>query len=291
MRVKNTENFTLIILCTYKGITMNFAITEYQPGEALQPYVHSYWHGRFNLDNSKFFSQKVIPNGYIELIIHLSEKHCFLYQSTEWSQSPSYTLIGLFTKPYEVNFHEYVRTFGIRFKPEGIYNLFGIPAVHFSEDYIDMECVLNRSFSTFTNHLTDQKDIHGMIDLANAYLQKNLSMNNINYYYLNRAAEMIRNTNGMMRIDDLISNVFISNRQLEREFKDKMGISPKYYMRIARLNAANRLLQDVENENLTMISYDSGYADQAHFIREFKTFSGISPKKFLKGKKDFIVNV
>jgi len=92
-------------------------------------------------------------------------------------------------------------------------------------------------------------------------------------------------------MEELTKNVFISPRQLEREFKDKMGISPKQYMRLNRLNEANRLLQNGDVTDLTQLSYLNGFSDQAHSIRDFKAFSGLSPKRFLKDKEKFIVNV
>jgi AraC-like DNA-binding protein len=270
---------------------MNLDIQEYKPNEFLQPYVQAYWQGKFNIRKSRLFVQKVVPNGFVELIIHLSDRHCFLFQSKIWTHSPDYTLIGMFTRFYEVHFDETVSTFGIRFKPEGIYNLFGIPAAEFSEDYIDMESVMGKSFSEFSARIKEQQTVSAMIRKADQYLLRNLQKNNINFYYLNRAAEFIRQQNGMFRMDELIENVYISNRQLEREFKEKIGITPKQYMRIARLNEVNRQLQNPGTSNLTSLSYKNGYSDQAHFIREFKKFSGDSPAKFLKARKDFIVNV
>ena len=271
--------------------TMNIEIAEIPPKKELAPYVQTYWYGRFNLNQSRFFTQQVMPNGFVELIFHLSSKHCYLYQRSRWSQSPVFTLIGLFTKPYEVQFDECVKTFGIRFKPEGIYNLFGVPASEFSEDFLDMTCVLSRSFATFSQRILEQSDVNIMKSLADEYLLANLVRNNINYYYLNRAAEVIRNTNGMIRMDELIDNVYISHRQLEREFKDKIGITPKQYIRIARLNAVNRHLLKTDTADLISLSYENGFYDHAHLIREFKYFSGLAPSKFLKRASSYIVNV
>ena len=61
-------------------------------------------------------------------------------------------------------------------------------------------------------------------------------------------------------------------------------------MRLARLNEANRLLQKNELPGLTAIAFESGYADQAHFIRDFKQFTGEKPTVFLKERERFIVN-
>jgi AraC-like DNA-binding protein len=270
---------------------MNFSIKTYEACDLLKPYVQTYWHGQFNLDNSPLFTQKVMPNGYIELIFHLSSRHCFLYQNNTWTQSPGFTLIGLFTKPYEVHFDGRVQTFGIRFKPEGIYNLFGVPASEFSENYLDLTCVFSKSFRYFAEKIQEQRDVDTMCQLTDIYLLGNLRQSSINYYYLNRAAEMIRQTNGLLKMEDLTTQVFISKRQLEREFKEKIGISPKHYTRIVRLNKVNDLLLNDGKPDLSAITYESGFADQAHFIREFRHFSGLPPSKFLKTKYHYIVNL
>jgi AraC-like DNA-binding protein len=270
---------------------MNTLMNEMKPSALLQPYVQTYWYGQFNVDNSPFHCQHVMPNGFIELILHLSSRHCFFYQRNQWSQSPVYTLIGLFTKPYTVQFDERVHAFGIRFKPEGIYNLFGIPTIEFSEDFIDIESVLDKSFSSFSARFRELQDTDAMVQAANEYLSSVLKKNSINYYYLNRAAEFIRQSGGLIGMDDLISNVYISRRQLEREFREKLGITPKQYIRIVRLNRVNELLLRSEKLSLSEITYETGFADQAHFIREFKNFSGVAPSRFIKTKEKFIVNV
>lgn len=270
---------------------MNINITEHKSAVLLQPFVETYWQGQFNINRSKLFVQQVMPNGFIELIFHISSRHCYLYQHACWSQSPVYTLIGLFTKPYSVQFDDCVTTFGIRFKPEGIYNLFGIPASEFSEAYLDMACVLSKNFSDFSTRIIGQQHVEDMVSLADKFLLSSLEKHNINYYYLNRAAEYIRHTNGAIRMDELIDNVYISHRQLEREFRDKIGITPKQYIRIARLNALNRHLLKTESKDLTALSYENGFFDQAHLIREFKQFSGLPPSKFLKQIESYIVNV
>lgn len=84
--------------------------------------------------------------------------------------------------------------------------------------------------------------------------------------------------------------VYISLRQLEREFKQKVGITPKQYHRIARLNDVYRRLEDNQQVEFTKIAFDCGYSDQAHFIRDFKSIMGVKPTIFIKEKQQYIVN-
>ena len=68
----------------------------------------------------------------------------------------------------------------------------------------------------------------------------------------------------------------------ERLFNELIGANPKEYARIVRFQKSLKLLQhDFENINLAQLAYQCGYADQSHFIREFKQFSGYTPLALL----------
>lgn len=267
---------------------MHSSITEYQPGNALSKFVDCYWEGSFQLNTSKSVSMQMIPNGCVELIIHLNDLHCDLYSDVQWSQSPDYMILGLFTRPYEVRLSGTVILFAIRFKPEGIYSIFGIPASKFIDGYEDMAMVIGDDFRGFCHRVREEKSTTGMVSRTESYLLRTLQRNKIDLSYINFAAELIRQIKGI-RIEELSDRVFISQRQLEREFKNKLGIGPKHYLRIMRLNEVQRLLKD-RAMDLTSVAYHCGYTDQAHFIRDFKSIIGENPTIFLKGKNRYIVN-
>ncbi len=269
---------------------MSFKIQEYKPGPLLAPFVEFFWEGDFNTNMDKRFARRVAPNGYVELIIHLSDWHCDLIYDNIWRQSPDYTIIGLYTKPYEVRFRKLVHVFGIRFKPEGIYNLFGIPASVFSERYEDMEQVLGIAFREYCARLRESKSGHLKLKLTRDYLMDRLERHNPDLNYINRAAELIRRNGGLAKIDQLPEKVYISLRQLQREFKEKIGLTPKQYLRIARLNDVHRRLEEGQKVEFTRVAYECGYADQAHFIRDFKAIMGVKPTLFFENRHTFIVN-
>jgi AraC-like DNA-binding protein len=263
---------------------------EYEPIDSLKPFVEFFWEADFNRQGTTRLQQHVIPNGYVEMIIHLSDLHCDLYSGSEWGQSPDYTIIGMYTRPYDVHFRDHVRAFGIRFKPEGFYNIFGVPSSEFSNKFEDMEDLAGIDFREFCSKLCDSPMTSQKLILAEKYLIQNLEKRKINVDYVNRAAEIIRQAKGFLRIEDLAGQVYISTRQLEREFKRKTGISPKLYMRLSRMNEVHRLLEDNVRLDFTQVTYACGYADQAHFIKDFKNFTGEKPTLFVKNRHQYIVN-
>jgi len=198
-------------------------------------------------------------------------------------------IMGLYTKPYEIRFKNYVKVFAIRFKPEGIYNIFGVPASLLMDRYEDMSLVVGNGFIDFSHRLKEEISVLSMIQRTENYLLKNLLNNKIDMNYVNLAANLIRNTKGV-KIKDLSSRLCISKRQLEREFKEKVGISPKHYLRIIRINEVLRLLNEDQVIDLTSVAYQCGYFDQSHFINDFKRITGQKPTIFIKEKRRFISN-
>lgn len=274
-----------------KKLKMNIQTHEFVPCKPLQPFVEFFWRGEFNINGDGMLRQKVLPNGYVELVVHLSDLHCHLFKNSLWNPSPAYTLIGLHSHPYQVQFSDYVRVFGIRFKPESFSDIFGVPAAEFGDTFDDVSSVLGQSFHIYCEQLRHTESLSEMLALTEQYLLWQLERQHFHEEsYINKAAEIIRQSKGFIRIEELAKQVYVSSRQLERSFKQKVGVSPKFYMRIARLNEAHRLLENNPSLKLTHLSYECGYADQAHFIRDFNTLTGIRPKHFVKNREAFIVN-
>jgi AraC-like DNA-binding protein len=266
---------------------MSSSIKEYQPCESLRPFVELFWEGRFNENSSENITMKVIPNGCLELVIHLNEWHCDLHNAFSWSQSPEYMIVGMHTKPYFIQFGNLVTVFAIRFKPDGFYNVFGVPASVVKDSIEDFSQVMGIKFHDFSQRIKEKKCIKEMISCAENQLIKNLEKKIINSNYVSMAADVIRQTKSI-KMKDLPDHVYISMRQLDRQFKEQFGISPKHYMRITRLNEVRRLLNDNCGIDLTSVAYHCGYSDQAHFINEFKNFTGELPRTFIKGNDSYI---
>jgi transcriptional regulator GlxA family with amidase domain len=188
-----------------------------------------------------------------------------------------------------VKFTTTVDVFAIRFKPDGIYNIFGLPSSMFLDSYEDMSLVLGSDFSDFCSSLREECAVDQMMVQTERYLLRTLTKQRHDISYVNQAAELIRQTPGI-RIEELSIKVCISQRQLEREFKAKIGISPKRYLRLIRINEVMNLLNQNHHLTLTSIAHHCGYADQAHFIKDFKRIVGAKPTSFIRQRDQYIAN-
>ena len=266
---------------------MGVQINEYAPAVALRPFVVQYWEGVFKGSPTAALSQKVVPSGYIELVLHLSYSRCELKVNSDWKESAAFSLVGFWTSPFMLQFKDTVETFGIRFKPEAIYSLFGVPAAEFINCSANLEEVFGSSFTSFCLQIEELKTAGERVQLADNYLLKKLYKADGRSSFLQAAADLIRRQKGEISVKTLSDTVCISTRQLEREFKNKLGLSPKTYMRIARLNMVQQLVNQNPAITMAQLSYLCGYADQAHFIKDFKGLTGELPSVYVTEKENY----
>ena len=93
-----------------------------------------------------------------------------------------------------------------------------------------------------------------------------------------RAVALIREGGGQARIDDVARSLGWSRRRIERAFARDLGIRPKVYARIVRLNAVLATLDDAERPRAVDLALEAGYFDQAHLLRDFRILAGRTPR-------------
>jgi methylphosphotriester-DNA--protein-cysteine methyltransferase len=97
---------------------------------------------------------------------------------------------------------------------------------------------------------------------------------------LNEAVKRIQFAKGAIKIKDLIRDLPVSVDVFEKKFRHMVGVSPKQFAGIVRLRS---IIENYSSDaSLTSAAYDGGYFDQSHFIKDFRTFTGQSPKEFFK---------
>jgi AraC-like DNA-binding protein len=92
--------------------------------------------------------------------------------------------------------------------------------------------------------------------------------------------ETILNANGQFSVNEFSQNNNINRRHLTRKFSTAIGLSPKQLAKTIRIQTALKAMLNNEHTSLTDLAYENEYFDQAHFIKEFKEFTGLTPKEF-----------
>ncbi|MBT2562536.1 helix-turn-helix transcriptional regulator [Pedobacter sp. ISL-64] len=93
------------------------------------------------------------------------------------------------------------------------------------------------------------------------------------------AIEKIKMANGTISVKDLSKNLYISIDAFEKRFRKTVGATPKQFSDIVRMKSL--ITQAHANRSFFNTALNAGFFDQSHFIRNFKAFSGQTPKEFL----------
>lgn len=102
---------------------------------------------------------------------------------------------------------------------------------------------------------------------------------------IQQAIALILAEEGQLRVQDLAERVYLSQRSFLRKFKAEVGLTPKQFARIIQFQQSLHQLNLGNFENLTAVGLDSGFTDQSHFIKTFKTYTGQTPSFYLKQQK------
>ena len=169
------------------------------------------------------------------------------------------------------------------FHPSAINRLSGIPAVELRDNIIGTEELFGRQGLSLQNKLFEQKGISDKVNVLNTFFTTLATRERaVNQLLIEASVQFIVSNKGANSMHDLVKHIGYTERHIERTFIECIGLSPKKYSNIVRLHNYLKLMKDVSRQNnLTMISYEAGYADQSHLIKEFRKYTGITPKEYL----------
>jgi AraC-like DNA-binding protein len=221
------------------------------------------------------------PDGSVEIVFHVGLD---FYRNNEKESSAK--IIGQITRPLIMKAKGEGRSFGIWFLPHAFHSFTKIPVNSLNDRAIALDTFFSKTFIDSVNNCIFENRIENLLTEVNSYFNSllNISVNPVRDKIAAYATHYILRKKAEADLDKLVGECNISNRYLQKIFLEKIGYSPKYFIKIVRFQHA---LQDLSGErtgSLTSLAYKAGYFDQAHFIRDFKQFTGFTPSQFSLSK-------
>lgn len=94
--------------------------------------------------------------------------------------------------------------------------------------------------------------------------------------------DLIRNSNGSISIKEIYTDLNVSKSTLEQRFNKDIGLTPKEFCKIEKLNGFIQTYNESNGTSLTELTYQCGYYDQSHLIKDFRYFLDMSPKEYFQ---------
>lgn len=241
----------------------------YKPREELRPYVRYYW----ILECSEPFSVLTFPIGCPQMIFH---RRMPLFIPELSSCQDKFTLSG------QVNFPAHIASDGDAemivavFYPHTIRMFIDTPPSAFYNQEISGYDIGNKQLNLLADMIFDCRDSEMAISLIEQWLIARITPSlNIERIGTSLAALL---SSPSTSVENLARSACLGKKQHGRLFREYVGMNPKEYGRIARFQRALRMMQ-LGSRDYASIAYANGYSDQSHFIRDFRQFSGMTPKQ------------
>ncbi len=251
----------------------------FKPNRDLTDFVKCYWTLEGDKENTPL-KNTIVPDGTMKLIFHYGDTYKHHPSNRESIILPKYFLIGQLTKPYVVEPIGITGSFVVRFHPNGFLPFSTIPIKEMENMAVPLDKLFGENGKELGQNILNAKTTSERINLIENFLLAHLKDKQIIYNVIKSTIDTILNTNGQFSVTEHSGKSKVSRRHLTRIFSTAIGLSPKQLSKTIRLQSTLKKLLTEEVTSLTDLAYESEYFDQAHFIKDFKEFTGITPKEF-----------
>jgi len=267
----------LILSCCIYNLNSTLNINTYFP-KVLHSYIEAFKVYHFEEEGEVH----LYPKGVFEIVFQ--SQHSFQHNtdySSGWELRPRNFIGGLHNKSYYVNpgrSQNYCIV--VEFKPNTAKYFIPEKLHVFQNAVIDIFDIWGKSARKLAQKIDAEKFDNHKIEHIEDFLIHKLSRTNESIIDL--AIGSLINYKGFIEVTAMAHHAGLSSSQFRKRFKEEVGISPSQYCKIVRVNSSLSIMQKNNHRSLTQITYELGYFDQSHFIKDFKSIMGRSPTAFLQ---------
>lgn len=222
----------------------------------------------------------ILPSSHIELIVNLGEPHK-VFRDTElrkFEWQPDAWLAGMQTKFLAIeSTSSYM--IGARFKPGGAHVLLGPQVDSYTDQVLGLEKLWPEAAGLRAAVISADTN-EERFNVFEEFLLAQLRPEAASYALVREAIERLQASRGQAAIQDLSEGLGVSNKHLGEEFRALVGIRPKQYARMLRFSMALAELDPSQPVDWNQLAHKAEFYDQAHFINEFKAFTGLTPTEY-----------
>ncbi|MET0552294.1 MAG: helix-turn-helix domain-containing protein [Vicinamibacteria bacterium] len=248
----------------------------YAPPPALRPFVRALWslEGR----DPAPAADRIFPDGCMELVVHLGAPFSAWDDDGHERIQPAAFLVGQMTQALRVRPSGRAAVVGVRFQPGGAWPFLRVPQ-HELYGRRPALAELGPALAGAALRMHDEGGVEAAVARLTSELLDQARRVGTPDRRVSACVAAIERSAGAVTVDALAHGTGVGARQLERLFRDTVGLAPKTLARLARFQAALRACE--AGAPLPTTALAAGYADQAHFTREFRRVAGITPSRFL----------
>lgn len=224
--------------------------------------------------------EKIFPDGCIELLFNFGDVFRKYGDEDHTEIQPRSFVHGQIRKFIEVQPTGHIGIFAVRFHPSGLQPFLAFGADELTEQNIEVRDIWGKDGDILVDRILNAVTDVERIRVLENFLLSRLEETTHTQARIDYCVHTIVQSAGMVTVDQLAEETGIGRRYLERGFMARVGLSPKVLSRIIRFQNVLQMIERKQFSTMTLLAYEGGFYDQAHFIRDFREFTGMSPKAY-----------
>jgi len=254
----------------------------YEPSGPIDALVESIFYFKdFEPDHS---IERVVPTGHVYAIFELDgiERHTFDNETLEPNASfRSAWVSGVHRNYISISAHQHSEMFVIQFKAYGACPFLHLPMSQVADTVVAGSDILDGELLGLREELITATSSAEKFALAVAWLESRYDEKLVAPKSIVDVVELLQ-AEPASKLTEVVGRYTSTQKHLISQFKKYIGVTPKHYQRVLRFNDVFNQMQNDQFLSWSDIAHLCGYADQSHFIREFRNFSGFNPESYLK---------
>ncbi len=246
---------------------------EVAPHAALAQHIECFWSSRAESSPAEptSASHRVLPDGAMDFIFQLAG-------------SGQARVVGTMTRALVLPPAPGPDLVGVRFRPGGLAAFLPEHAATLTDRSEAVEEVAGVAAGAICDRLRVHEDVRARVSELERVLLVGLGAAVALDGHVVAGVRLIERTGGRVTSAELVQHLGIGERQLERRFLARVGVTPKFFARVVRFKAAQQLARSPRGQRAGWagVASQAGYCDQAHLIRDFGALAGLSPGAWLK---------
>lgn len=254
----------------------------YIPQSPLTAFVDKFW--LYEGDYPSHEKERVLPHGSLELFINLNEDRINVYDHKDYNRFQRFRgslISGPHTGFSVIDTTCLTSIMGVHFRPGGVSPFLNFPAAELRDAHVPLDSLWGPAANDLREQLLVAGTPYAKFQILEHFLMKQTVAPLVQHPAVAFALKKFEDFPGMVAISDVTEQISLSPRRFIQVFKEEVGLTPKRYCRIRRFQEVLKLIGSGQQVDWTDVAMACGYFDQAHFIHDFRSFSGLNPTTYL----------
>lgn len=260
--------------------------TKYRPSSRLSSFVACYFIWKSEKEEELLVQSP--PSGYNGLVFNYADPYCAYQSISQKEEVPLAFASGQFTTNYHLEIKGNLGIVGVVLHASSLYNLLGFNMAALVNKRLNLVNLLGETSREIHLKIKMPTKAEAKIKILDDFLSGFLAPAQSRLSIIDDTIDFINQKNGMVSIEEVLTQFKYSRRYLERKFLEKVGISPKLYARIKRFSYLSNIVANNKEIDWQDIVFENGFHDQSHLAKDYQAFNQMNPTDYHQKHRELI---